>query len=301
VKELMNMAITATQVKELREITGAGMMDCKKALEECGGDMEKAVDILRTKGLADLAKKAGRATNEGLVAAWTSENGKVGAMVEVNCETDFVARNAEFQTFVAAVAEQVAVDAPDGIRDGQAPIMSQQWKRNPALTVEHALGELVTKLGENMGIKRFVRYEVPANGVIGAYIHGLGRIGVMVEISGADSSVPEVAALAKDVAMHIAAASPICVARADVPADTVEHEMSIYKAQAAASGKPEPIQVKIATGRLDKFYKEVCLIEQSFVKDPDKSVEQLVAQTSKAIGVPLTVESFDRFVLGENA
>jgi elongation factor Ts len=294
------VAISAQQVKDLRESTGAGMMDCKKALEECGGDKEKAVDILRTKGLADLAKKAGRATNEGLVAAWTSVNGKVGAMVEVNCETDFVARNAEFQTFVSGVAEQVAVDAPDGIRDGKAPIMAQQWKRNPDLTVEQALGELVTKLGENMGIKRFVRYETPDNGVIGAYIHGLGRIGVMLEISGADSSVPEVSALAKDVAMHIAAASPICVAREDVPAETVEHEMGIYKAQAVSSGKPEQIQEKIATGRLDKFYKEVCLIEQSFVKDPDKSVDQLVAETSKAVGVPLKVLGFDRFVLGEN-
>jgi len=292
------MAISASQVKELREVTGAGMMDCKKALEECAGDMSKAVDALRTKGLADLAKKAGRATNEGLIASWTSENGRVGAMVEVNCETDFVARNAEFQTFVSAVAEQVAVDAPDGIRDGAAPIMSQQWKRNPSLTVEQALGELVTKLGENMGISRFVRYEAVENGVIGSYIHGLGRIGVMLEIGGADSSQPAVVALARDVAMHIAAASPICVAREHVPAETVEHEKSIYKAQAAASGKPDAIQEKIAQGRMDKFYKEVCLIEQAFVKDPDKSVEQLVAETSKEIGVPLEVVSFDRFVLG---
>ena len=295
------MAISASQVKELRETTGAGMMDCKKALEECGGDLEKAVDILRTKGLADLAKKAGRATNEGLVAAWVNENAKVGAMVEVNCETDFVARNAEFQTFVSAVAEQVAVDAPDGIRDGAAPILEQQWKRNPDLTVERALGELVTKLGENMGITRFVRYETPDDGLIGAYIHGLGRIGVMVEISGADSSQPIAVALAKDVAMHIAAAQPICVGREHVPAETVEHEMSIYKAQAAESGKPEAIQEKIATGRLEKFYKEVCLIEQSFVKDPDKSVEQIVAEASKALGTPLTVVSFDRFVLGETS
>jgi len=165
------------------------------------------------------------------------------------------------------------VDEPDGIRDGAAPLMSQQWKRNPSLTVEQALAELVTKLGENMGVNRFVRYEAVDNGVIGYYIHGLGRIGVMVEVGGADSSKPEVVALAKDVAMHIAAASPICVAREQVPADTVEHEMGIYKAQAAASGKPEAIQEKIATGRRDKFYKEVCLIEQSFVKDPDKSVE----------------------------
>jgi elongation factor Ts len=270
-------------------------------LEEAGGDMSKAVDILRTKGLADLAKKAGRATNEGLVAAWTNENGKVGAMVEVNCETDFVARNAEFQTFVSAVAEQVAVDAPSGIRDGEGALLTQQWKRNPSITVEEALGELVGKLGENMGITRFVRFEAPESAVIGSYIHGLGRIGVMVEIAGADSSTPEAAALAKDVAMHIAAASPICVRREEVPAETVEHEMGIYKAQAAESGKPEAIQEKIATGRLEKFYKEVCLIEQAFVKDPDKSVDQLVAEASKALGTKLEVVRFERFVLGESA
>lgn len=292
------MAISASQVKQLREMTGAGMMDCKKALEECAGDMDKAVDALRTKGLADLAKKAGRATNEGLIAAWTNESARVGAMVEVNCETDFVARNAEFQTFVAAVAEQIAVDAPDAIADGDSALMSQLWKRNPELTVQQALGELVGKLGENMAVSRFARYEAPENGVIGYYIHGLGRIGVMVEIGGADSSHPEVVALAKDVAMHIAAAEPICVGREAVPAETIEHEMSIYKAQAAATGKPEPIQVKIATGRLEKFYKEVCLIEQGFVKDPEKTIAQLVAETSKQVGLPLEIVGFDRFVLG---
>ncbi len=292
------MEITAEMVKALREITGAGMMDCKKALAEADGDMAKAVDVLRTKGLADLAKKAGRATNEGLVAAWVSPNAEIGALVEVNCETDFVARNAEFQTFVAAVAEQVAVDAPSGITAPPSALMSQQWKRNPSLTVEQALGELVTKLGENMGIGRYARFEVPAGGMIGAYIHGLGRIGVMVEIGGGDISDPAVAALAKDVAMHIAAASPICVLRAEVPAATVEHEVSIYKAQASQSGKPEAIQEKIAVGRLEKFYKEVCLVEQPFVKDPDKSVEQLVAEASKSTGKSLSIVRFERFVLG---
>jgi elongation factor Ts len=198
------------------------------------------------------------------------------------------------------VAEQVAVDAPDGIRDGAAALLAQQWKRNPSLTVERALGELVSKLGENMGVSRFVRYEVVANGVIGSYIHGLGRIGVMVEIAGADSSRPELLALAKDVAMHIAAASPICVSRETVPADVVEHEMGIYKAQAAESGRPEAMLEKIANGKLEKlFYKQVCLLEQGFVKDPDKSVEQLVAEASKAIGSKLEIVAFDRFVLGE--
>jgi elongation factor Ts len=293
------MAITASMVKDLRELTGAGMMDCKKALEESGGDMDKAVDILRTKGLADLAKKAGRATNEGLVTAWVSDNGRVGALVEVNCETDFVARNAEFQTFAGAVAEQVAVDAPSAVSGGATALLTQQWKRNPSLSVYEALGELVSKLGENMGISRFARYEVIDDGVVGHYIHGLGRIGVMVEISGSDNTDPAVVALAKDVAMHVAAASPLCVSREEVPTQTVEHEMGIYKAQAEQSGKPAPIQEKIAAGRLEKFYKEVCLIEQPFVKDPDKSVEQLVAEARKATGKDLRVLRFDRFVLGE--
>jgi len=293
------MDITAGMVKDLRELTGAGMMDCKKALVESGGDMDKAVDVLRTKGLADLAKKAGRATNEGLVTAYVSPNGEIGAMVEVNCETDFVARNAEFKTFVSALAEQVAVDAPSGVSEGSSPLLAQQWKRNPSLTVEQALGEIVGRLGENMGIRRFVRFEVPTGGVLGSYIHGVGRIGVMVEIGGSESGDETVAALAKDVAMHIAAAQPICVAREDVPADTVAHEISIYKAQAAQSGKPEPIQEKIATGRLDKFYKEVCLIEQSFVKDPDKSVEQIVAEVAKATGKALKIVRFERLVMGE--
>ena len=293
------MEITASMVKDLRELTGAGMMDCKKALSESGGDVDKAVDVLRTKGLADLAKKAGRATNEGIVAAYVSSNAELGAMVEVNCETDFVARNAEFQTFVSALAEQIAVDAPSGVTEGASPLMAQQWKRNPSLTVETALGELVTKLGENMGVRRFVRFEVPTGGIVGSYVHGVGRIGVMVEIGGAAFGDATATALAKDVAMHIAAASPICVGRTDVPAETVEHEMSIYKAQAAQSGKPEPIQEKIAEGRLHKFYKEVCLVEQSFVKDPDKSVEQIVAEAAKAAGKPLSIVRFERLVMGE--
>ena len=291
------MAISASMVKELRELTGAGMMDCKNALVESDGDMQKAVDILRTKGLADLAKRSGRATNEGVITAWVNHTGTVAAMVEVNCETDFVARNAEFTTFAAAVAEQVAVDAPSSAD----AIPTLQWKRNPSLTVEQALGELVGKLGENIVITRFVRFEVPQNGMISYYIHGMGRIGVMVEIGGSDNTDPAVASLAKDVAMHIAASQPICVLREHVPAETLEHELSIYKAQAAASGKPEAIQTKIAEGRVEKYYKEVCLVEQPFVKDPDKTVDQLVAETSKATGKTLSVVRFERLVLGDSA
>jgi len=291
------MTISASMVKELRELTGAGMMDCKKALEESGGDIQQAVDVLRTKGLADLAKRAGRATNEGVVSAWVNDLGRVGSMVEINCETDFVARNAEFTTFASAVAEQVAVDAPSSAD----LLLDLQWKRNPSITVKQALGELVGKLGENIVITRFVRFDVPENGMVSSYIHGLGRIGVMVEIGGSDHTDASVVALAKDVAMHIAASQPICVLREDVPAETIEHETSIYRAQAAASGKPEPIQAKIAQGRIEKFYKEVCLVEQPFVKDPDKTVEQLVAETSKALGKPLSIVRFERLVLGETA
>jgi elongation factor Ts len=293
------MEITAAMVKDLREQTGAGMMDCKNALIESGGDMEKAVDVLRTKGLADLAKKAGRATNEGLVAAYVSDSARIGAMVEINCETDFVARNAEFQSFVSAVAEQIAVDAPSGVTTGPSALMSLQWKRNPTMTVEQALGELVTKLGENMGVRRFVRFDVPEGGALGYYVHGVGRIGVMVEIAGSEASDATVSALAKDIAMHIAAASPLCVLRDEVPAETVAHEMSIYKAQAAESGKPEQIQEKIALGRMDKFYKEVCLVEQAFVKDPDKSIDQIVAEAAKSTGRPLRIARFERLVMGE--
>ena len=288
------MAITASMVKELRGLTGAGMMDCKKALEESDGDIQKAVDVLRTKGLADLAKRAGRATNEGVISAWTTHTGRVGAMVEVNCETDFVARNAEFTTFASAVAEQVAVDEPSS----PEALLGLQWKRNPSITVEQALGELVGKLGENIVVTRFVRFDVPEDDMISYYIHGLGRIGVMVEIGGSDHTDPAIVTLAKDVAMHIAAAQPICVLREDVPAETITHEVGIYSAQAAASGKPEAIQVKIAQGRLEKFYKEVCLVEQAFVKDPDKTVEQLIAEASKATGKKLSVVRFERLVLG---
>ena len=295
------MDITASMVKELRESTGAGMMDCKKALAECDGDLSTAVDVLRTRGLAALAKKAGRATNEGLISAFVEPTGKIAALFEVNCETDFVARNAEFSTFVSALAEQVAVDDPDGIETGNAPLMAQLYKRNPALTVEHSLGEMVSKLGENMGVKRFERYELSGPAAIGHYVHGVGRIGVLVEVVGSDASNDDVAALARDIAMHVAAAAPGWVASDDVPADVIEHEKSIYMAQGAESGKPEAIQVKIAEGRIAKFFKEVCLTEQPFVKDPDITVGELVARTSKSVGAELAIARFTRWVLGETS
>jgi elongation factor Ts len=293
------MEITASMVKELREATGAGMMDCKKALAEADGSIEAAVDILRTKGLADLAKKAGRATNEGIIGGYPAPDGSLGVLVEVNCETDFVARNADFKAFVGTIAAEVASAAPADV----AGLLAAPYSARPDITIEQLLGETVGKLGENMGIARFVRYERTAvAGTVAVYIHGVGNIGVLVEVSApsADAAASEaVAGFAKDVAMQVAAASPVAVRREEVPADVVAHELAIYKAQAAETGKPEPIQQKIAEGRLEKYYKEFCLLEQAFVKNPDITVRQYAEQIGGQAGGAVDVVRFERMVLGE--
>jgi len=288
--------ITASMVKELRECTGAGMMECKKALSESDGDLDSAVDILRTRGLAALAKKAGRATNEGTIAAFVTPDSLVGVLVEVNSETDFVGRNAEFTTFAAELAEHIATEAPTDVGS-----MLTQTISSRGITVEQLFGEKVSKLGENMGIARFVREEVSGTGAVSTYIHGGGKIGILVTFAlGAAATAGNAAfqTFAKDVAMQVAAAQPIFVTRDEAPADVIEHELSIYKAQAAESGKPEAIQEKMATGRLEKYFKEVALVEQPFVKNPDVTVTQYTAETVKAIGDTITIVGFTRFVLG---
>lgn len=293
------MEITAKMVKDLREMTGAGMMDCKKALVEAECDLDAAVDILRTRGLAALAKKAGRATNEGVVAAFVNETAALGALVEINCETDFVARNSEFLDFVNSLAAHVAAAAPTDVD----MLMKQQFTGRD-LTVEQVLGEVVSKLGENMNITRFSRRELSGTGMLSSYVHMGGKIGVIVELSfanAATASKPEVSALGKDLAMQVAAAAPIAATRDEVAADVIAHELSIYRAQAAESGKPEAIQDKMAEGRLQKYFKEVCLSEQVFVKDPDITVSQLVARISKEVGDQVAIVAFDRFALGETA
>ncbi|MEA5076386.1 MAG: translation elongation factor Ts [Coriobacteriia bacterium] len=293
------MEITASMVKELRESTGAGMMDCKKALTEANGDMEAAVDVLRTKGLADLAKKAGRATNEGLIGGRVSADGTAASILEVNCETDFVARNANFKELVSELSQQVLESAPADVE----AMLAQPYVLRPELTVEQRLGEAVGKLGENMGVARFVRYELSTDaGCMAVYIHGIGNIGVLVEVSAGTAEAAKTEAVlgfAKDVAMQIAAAAPISVRREEVPADVVEHELAIYRSQAAETGKPEAIQQKIAEGRLDKFFKEFCLMEQDFVKNPDITVKQHAEQAAKEAGAPVDVVRFERLVLGE--
>jgi len=291
--------ITASMVKELRECTGAGMMECKKALTEAEGNLDTAVDILRTRGLAALAKKSGRATNEGTIASKVSADGKVGVLVEVNSETDFVGRNAEFTGFAAELAEHIVVAAPADVEN-----LLKQTLTGRDISVEEVFGEKVSKLGENMGVARFIREEVTGNGAVQTYIHGGGKIGVIAVFSfekPETASTPEFATFSRDVAMQVAAAQPLRATRDEVPADVIEHELAIYKAQAAESGKPENIQEKMAQGRLEKFFKEFVLVEQAFVKNPDISVSQYATEVGKSIGDTLTVVGFTRFVLGETA
>jgi elongation factor Ts len=286
------MQITSEMVRELREKTGAGMMDCKKALAEAGGSMEQAIDNLRKKGLAAAAKKASRIASEGAVAAHV--DGGAGALVEVNCETDFVAKTEDFQGFVREVAALVRVRAP---RDVEAALLLPAGEG----TLSDRLTGKVAKIGEKISFRRFVRFAVPAGvkGVIVPYIHAGGKIGVIVELHGAGGDVPEFAALGKDLAMQVAAANPLYIARENVPADVIVREKAIYRDQALAAGKPEKILDKIAGGKLEKFYGDFCLVEQAFIKDPDRKVKDLLKAMSAKIGAEVRAAGFARFQVGE--
>lgn len=284
--------ITAAMVKELREMTGAGMMECKKALAEVEGDMEKAIDVLRTRGLAAAAKKAGRATNEGTVAALLSDDAKSGVVLELNCETDFVGMNEKFKAYADRMAK-VALD--NKISDVEALKATADADGE---TVEAILTDCVHVMGENTTLKRV---QVVESGAVASYIHMGGKIGVLVEfeVEGIDPATNEFQAYGRDVAMQVAAIPAVAANREQVPAEVIEHEMSIYKAQAAESGKPEAIQEKIATGRLEKFYKENCLTEQEFVKNSDQTIQQYTDATAKQLGGTIKVVNFVRFALGE--
>ena len=285
------MAITASMVKELREMTGAGMMECKKALTEADGDMDKAVDVLRTRGLAAVAKKAGRATNEGTVMALVSDDAKVGALVELNCETDFVGMNEKFKAYAEKIARAAMAAKPADL-DG---LKAAEFEGE---TVEAIVTDCIHVMGENTQLARFAVVEA---GAVASYIHGGGKIGVLVtfDVDGIDATSEGFVHYGRDVAMQVAAVNPIAATREDVPADVVEHEMGIYKAQAAESGKPENIQEKIATGRLEKFFKEQCLAEQEFVKNPDQTVNEYTAEVAKKLGGSIKITGFKRFQLGE--
>ena len=272
--------VTAALVKELREKTGAGMMDCKKVLTETDGDLEKAAELLREKGITKAAKKSGRVAAEGMVEAYISEDEKVGAIVEVNSETDFVAKNEEFRTFVMDVAKQIVKNNPESVEALLAePAMFEEGK-----TVNEALIGKIATIGENISIRRFARFET-TDGLIEKYIHGDGKIAVLVNMT---SGTKE---LAKDVCMQIAAARPEFIDRDQVPAERVEKEKEILKIQTMNEGKPEAIAEKIVLGRINKFYQEICLVDQEFVKDPSKKVSEILKDSK--------VLEFARFETGE--
>lgn len=288
--------ITAAMVKQLREMTDSPMMECKKALIEADGDMDAAVDVLRKNGLAKAAKKAGRETNEGAVAAFVSEDGKTGALLELSCETDFVGSNAKFTGFASKVAEVVATTEPADVDALLEKPMGEE-------TVSSELTEMIHIMGENMKISRFAARKAE-NGALASYIHMGGKIGVLVEFAFEKAETAQAESFktfAHDVALQVAAVAPICAIRDQVPAETVEHEKQIYMAQAAESGKPEAIQEKIATGRMEKFYKENCLTEQAFVKNPDQSINQYTDECAKNLGGTIKVTGFVRWALGETA
>lgn len=277
--------ITAKLVSELRERTGAGMMDCKKALTQTEGDIEKAIEYLREKGIAKAAKKADRIAAEGLISTYITEDKKVAVMVEVNSETDFVAKNDEFKEFVKNVCVQIATKKPSNVEE----LLEQAWITDEAKTVKDVLTEKIANIGENITIRRFVIFET-TEGTVVSYIHGEGRIGALVELNKADYEE-----VAKDVAMHVAAAKPEYLDRTSVPSEAIEKETEILKAQAMNEGKPEAIAQKMVQGRINKYYGEICLTEQAFVKDPDLTVSKYVASKDS----DLKVVKFARFEKGE--
>ena len=284
------MAFTAQDVKTLREMTNCGMMDCKKALTETDGDMDKAVEYLREKGLAKAAKKSGRIAAEGLVNAVIFDNAAVA--LEVNTETDFVAKNADFIAFVNDVTKVIADANPADVEALKAEKLYDNQ------TVGEALTEKIATIGENMNLRRFARYE----GTNVAYIHGGGRIGVLVNFKLADEAKAETDAFktaAKDIAMQVAASIPQYVVKEEVPAEVIEKEKEILKVQAINEGKPEAIAEKMVAGRIQKYYKEICLIEQPYIKDPDITVDKFLKNIAAEIGTEIEVVKFTRFEKGE--
>ena len=273
--------VSASLVKELREKTGAGMMDCKKVLTETDGDMEKAAELLRERGITKAAKKSDRIAAEGLVYCYVSDDKKVGVVLEVNAETDFVAKNDEFRKFVADTAKQIATTNPASVE----ALLEEASLEDSSKTVKDILTDKIATIGENMSVRRFERFE--STGIVESYIHGDGKIGVLVDFPKGEEAV------AKDVCMQIAAARPEYLNREEVPSDVVEHEMGILKAQAMNEGKPAEIAEKMVLGRIGKFYGEICLLEQDFVKDPSIKVQKLLDNNSAEVA------RFARFEKGE--
>ena len=290
---MATIAITADMVKKLRDQTGAGMMECKSALTEANGDFEEATTILRKRGLASAAKKAGRTASEGLIANRVANDHSAGTLVEVNCESDFVARTPDFQELMKSVLDEI---------DQAGDSASEAWLKDPNGPVQKLVAAKIAKLGENMAVSRFVRYA--GKGYVGQYIHMGGKIGVQVELSGVTPELAgrdEFAALVKEIAMQIAAASPGYVSRDTVPAELLEKEKAIYRAQMENSGKPANVLDKIIEGKLGSFYSQVVLPDQPSIRDPKQTVKDVIAAANKTLGASVAVSRFARLKVGESA
>ena len=272
--------IDANLVKTLREKTNAGLMDCKKALAESGGDIEAAIDILRKRGAASAAKKADREAKDGVIAQAILPGAKTGVLVEVNCETDFVAKNEEFRRFCDELARKIA--------------------ENPGADIEADRVAAVQKIGENVQVRRHERIEVQDNGLVAAYIHTGGKVGVLVEVGAEKGETAQQEAfkqLVRDITLQIAAANPICVERRDVPLDVLERERAIYREQ--VTGKPANIVEKIVEGKVEKYFSTACLVDQAFIKNPEQTIAQLVATRGKELGETIVIRRFTRYMVGE--
>jgi elongation factor Ts len=296
-KDKMNTTanISATEVKQLRDETGAGMMECKKALIEANGDNEKAREILRARGVAVANKKASRATSEGKVVSAIAEDRTAGVIVEINCETDFAARNQEF----ADLANDVAVVALRGQVNDVDALLAQKMGNH---TVKDEITAKVAKTGENIGVRRLTSYELDGPGIIASYVHAIGsKIGCLIEIRANKdlSDEKQASAVARDVAMHITSAKPRYISRQDIPATVIDNERRIEKERDDLKGKPENIRDKIVEGRVVKLMAERCLLDQPFIKDPSKTVKQYLDESGKALGVELTPARFCLYILGE--
>ncbi|HUF62184.1 MAG TPA: translation elongation factor Ts [Verrucomicrobiales bacterium] len=292
--------ITAQLVKQLRDKTNASMMKCKEALVESAGDLEQAETILRKRGIEGAGKKASRTAREGVVAAHIVSQGRTGALIEVNCETDFVAKNERFQRFVADLAAQAAGSSATGIE----ALLTESSDSQPGSTVESVVKSAIAELGENIVLRRLTRFQIETgrHGVVASYIHLHGKVGVLLEVG---CEKPETVTnetfrtFVSDVTLHITAAHPACLSRDEVPETLVEKEKEIYREQ--VTGKPDNIVEKIVQGKLEKFYSTICLLEQGFIKDPDRTVGELLKATSQAAGDALSIRRFVRFAVGEDA
>ncbi|MEQ1870025.1 MAG: translation elongation factor Ts [Vicinamibacterales bacterium] len=287
------MAISAADVKKLRDQTGAGMMDCKAALEEAQGNFEDATTVLRKKGLASAAKKAGRTTSEGLIGSWVTESHSTGILVEVNCESDFVARTGDFQQLIATVIAEI---------EKAGDKANNSWLQDPKGPVHPHVALAIGKLGENMAVPRFVRYA--GHGYVGQYIHMGGKIGVQIELSGVTPAVAakeEFGTLVKELAMQVAAASPAYVSRHEVPTDLLDKERAIYRAQMENSGKPANVVDKIVEGKLGSFYGQIVLPDQASIRDPKMTVAEVLVAANKSLGANIAVTRFARLKVGEAA